>query len=60
VHCVIVGFGLQDLSHKTIYEYEDIKGTPLAVPAKNINPYLVDAPDVVFVDADPILTTCAD
>ncbi|MFM2073905.1 MAG: hypothetical protein RJB34_210 [Pseudomonadota bacterium] len=48
VHCVIVGFGLQELSHKTIYEYEDIKGTPLAVPAKNINPYLVDAPDVVL------------
>jgi hypothetical protein len=48
VHCVIVGFGLQDLSHKTIYEYEDIKGTPLAVPAKNINPYLVDAPDMVL------------
>jgi hypothetical protein len=48
VHCVIVGFGLQDLSHKTIYEYEDIKGTPLAVPAKNINPYLVDATDVVL------------
>jgi hypothetical protein len=48
VHCVIVGFGLQDLSNKAIYEYEDIKGTPLAVPAKNINPYLVDAPDVVL------------
>jgi type I restriction-modification system DNA methylase subunit len=48
VHCVIVGFGLEDLSHKTIYEYEDIKGTPLAVPAKNINPYLVDAPDMVL------------
>lgn len=48
VHCVIVGFGLQNLANKTIYEYEDIKGTPLAVPAKNINPYLVDAPDVVL------------
>ncbi|MEY5028845.1 MAG: hypothetical protein RLZ63_1160 [Pseudomonadota bacterium] len=48
VHCVIIGFGLQDLGNKTIYEYEDIKGTPLAVPAKNINPYLVDAPDVVL------------
>jgi type I restriction-modification system DNA methylase subunit len=48
VHCVIVGFGLQDLSNKAIYEYEDIKGTPLAVPAKNINPYLVDAPDMVL------------
>ncbi|PUE42595.1 SAM-dependent methyltransferase [Limnohabitans sp. Bal53] len=48
VHCVIVGFGLKDYSDKMIFEYEDIKGTPLAVPAKNINPYLVDAPDVVL------------
>jgi hypothetical protein len=48
VHCVIVGFGLQDIANKTIYEYEDIKGTPLAVPAKNINPYLVDGPDIVL------------
>ncbi len=48
VHCVIVGFGLQDLAGKVIYEYEDIKGEPLAVPAANINPYLVDAPDVVL------------
>jgi hypothetical protein len=48
VHCVIVGFGLDDRPDKTLYEYEDIKGEPLAVPAKNINPYLVDAPDVVL------------
>jgi hypothetical protein len=44
VHCVIVGFGNEDQAVKTIYEYEDIKGLPLAVPAKNINPYLIDAP----------------
>jgi hypothetical protein len=42
VHCVIVGFGLNDRNDKTIFEYADIKGEPLAVPAKNINPYLVD------------------
>ncbi|MFV0681188.1 DNA methyltransferase [Ottowia sp.] len=48
VHCVIVGFGLQDLPGKLIYEYDDIKGEPHAVPAANINPYLVDAPDVVL------------
>ncbi|MCB2038822.1 MAG: class I SAM-dependent DNA methyltransferase, partial [Ottowia sp.] len=29
-------------------EYEDIRGEPHAVPAANINPYLVDAPDVVL------------
>lgn len=48
VHCVIVGFGLEDRPGKTIYQYEDIRGEPLAVPAKNINPYLVDAPDVLL------------
>lgn len=48
VHCVIVGFGLQDVAEKTIFEYEDIKGEALAVPVSNINPYLVDAPDVVL------------
>jgi hypothetical protein len=48
VHCVIVGFGLGDVAAKTIFEYEDIKGEAHAVRAANINPYLVDAPDVVL------------
>jgi hypothetical protein len=48
VHCVIVGFGPEDQATKTIYEYEDIKGLPHAVPAKRINAYLVDAPDVLL------------
>ena len=48
VHCVIVGFGLEDRPGKVIYEYDDIKGDPHAVPVANINPYLVDAPDVVL------------
>ncbi len=46
VHCVIVGFGLQDVAEKTIFEYADIKGEALAVPVSDINPYLVDAPDI--------------
>jgi hypothetical protein len=46
VHCVIVGFGPEDQTVKTIYEYEDIKGLPHAVLVKRINAYLVDAPDV--------------
>jgi hypothetical protein len=33
---------------KTIYEYEDIRGEPHAVAVRNINPYLVDAPDVLL------------
>jgi hypothetical protein len=48
VHCVIIGFGLEDRPGKVIYEYDDIRGEPHAVPANNINPYLVDAPDVVL------------
>ncbi|MFW9593875.1 MAG: class I SAM-dependent DNA methyltransferase, partial [Macromonas sp.] len=48
VHCVIVGFGLQDVPSKVIYAYEDINGQPQAVAAQNINPYLVDAPNVVL------------
>jgi hypothetical protein len=47
VHCVIIGFGAFDAEKKTIYEYEDIRGEPHAVAARNINPYLVDAPDVI-------------
>jgi hypothetical protein len=48
VHCVIIGFDTQELSGKTIYEYPDIKAGPVPLVAKNINPYLVDAADVVL------------
>jgi len=48
VHCVIIGFGLQEAAEKIIYKYEDIKGEPHAVKASNINPYLVDAPDLII------------
>ena len=49
VHCVIIGFALEDInSGKTIYEYDNIRGAPHALKAANINPYLVDAADVVL------------
>ncbi|MFA6972119.1 MAG: DNA methyltransferase [Gallionella sp.] len=48
VHCVIIGFGAFNAEKKTIYAYEDIRGEPHAVAVRNINPYLVDAPDVVL------------
>jgi hypothetical protein len=48
VHCVIVGFALSDgSSPKTIFEYDDIRGDPHPLAAANINPYLIDAPDVL-------------
>ena len=48
VHCVIVGFGLEEGTEKVIYHYPDIQGEPIAYPAQNINPYLVDAPSVLL------------
>ncbi|MEQ1837012.1 MAG: DNA methyltransferase, partial [Candidatus Nitrotoga sp.] len=48
VHCVIIGFGSFDVEKKIIYEYEDIRGEPHGVAVKNINPYLVDAPNVLL------------
>ena len=48
VHCVIIGFGCEDESDKVIYEYDDIKGLAHKVRVSNVNPYLVDAPNVVL------------
>jgi hypothetical protein len=48
VFCVIIGFANYDPNSKVIYEYEDIKGEPHEVKVKNINPYLVDAKDILI------------
>ena len=50
VHCVIIGFALHDTDHKTIYDYPDINGEPHALAATNINPYMVDALDILLVN----------
>jgi hypothetical protein len=48
VHCIIVGFGQATPTKRVIYDYLDIRGEPQVIAANNINPYLVDAPDVVL------------
>lgn len=48
VYCIIVGFSTQDRKDKRIFVYEDIKGEPHEIKAKNINPYLVDAANVLI------------
>lgn len=48
VHCIIVGFSQSEPSKRVIYDYLDIRGEPQVVVASNINPYLVDAADVVL------------
>lgn len=48
VHCIIVGFGQATPTKRVIYDYLDIRGEAQVIAANNINPYLVDAPDVVL------------
>ncbi len=48
VYCVIVGFANFDTAKKLLFEYPDIKGEPIEIVAKNINPYLVDAKDIII------------
>lgn len=47
VYCVIIGFSLSRVIKKCIFEYTDIKGEPIETTAKNISPYLIDAPSIV-------------
>lgn len=48
VHCVIIGFAAPHAREKVIYDYATVRSEPHAIVAKHINPYLVDAPDVIL------------
>ena len=48
VHCVIIGFGLQEVPEKLLFDYDTPQSEPHAIKANNINPYLVDGPVVVL------------
>lgn len=48
VYCIVIGFANFDTNDKVIFEYEDIKGEPHEIKAKNINAYLVDAKDILI------------
>lgn len=47
VHCVIVGFGKENVKDKRLFVYDNIKAEPEEIKSTNINPYLLDAPNVV-------------
>lgn len=47
VFCVIVGFGLGDVGKKRLFDYATPDSEAMEITAKNINPYLVAADDVV-------------
>jgi hypothetical protein len=47
---VIIGFGLQDVTEKWLFDYDTQKSEPHALKATRINPYLVDGPNVVVIN----------
>jgi len=59
VHVVIIGFCDKELNvEKRIYEYENSKGEPHATKAKNISPYLVDAPNIILESRKKPICEC--
>lgn len=56
VHCVIIGFGLDDPSPKRLFDYEHPNADALEIPASRINAYLVDAPEIVLANRRQALT----
>lgn len=52
VHCVIVGFGLAGRVDKRatrrLFDYSDVNAKPVESTVARLNPYLIDAPDVVL------------
>lgn len=52
VFCVIIGFANYDTNNKYLYEYETVKSEPHEIKARNINPYLTDADDILLLNRD--------
>ncbi len=49
VHCVVVGLGLNESKQRLIFDYTgNVKGEPKVLSVNHINPYLIDATDVVM------------
>ena len=60
VYVVIVGFGHGNANGKTLYNYDDVRGEPVAIPAAQINGYLVDAPDIFVLSRNTPLCDVPD
>jgi len=48
VYCVIIGFGNIKSKSKLLFSYSDVNGEPTETKCKNLNPYLIDAQDLVI------------
>ncbi|MEU6829084.1 DNA methyltransferase [Nocardia beijingensis] len=55
VHCVIVGFTRNPRANVSLFDYETADGNPTLLPARRINAYLVDGPNVLITQrSNPI------
>ncbi|WP_272027152.1 DNA methyltransferase [Kocuria rosea] len=48
VHCVVIGFDKEKSPAPRLFDYSDSRGTPTESPARVINGYLVDGPNVLI------------
>ncbi len=48
VHCVIIGFGMEDILNKVIFDYESDLKTPTATSVRSISPYLIEGKDLTI------------
>jgi len=48
VHCVIIGFGVDKPKTVPLADYDTVKSDPVIADVRNINPYLVEAADMVI------------
>jgi type I restriction-modification system DNA methylase subunit len=55
VHVVIIGFASFNKTNKVLFDYNNIQGEAHQIAARNINAYLVDAPDIFILSrSNPI------
>ena len=48
VYCIVVGFGAEALPNPRLFDYATPRSEAQEIPARRINPYLVDGPDVLI------------
>jgi hypothetical protein len=60
VHCVIIGFGLEDVAEKILFDYPTIKSDPQPVRVSRINCYLIEGNNVVIPPrTEPLSAPCS-
>lgn len=50
VHCIIIGFSVDDPTSMELFDYDTPTSEPRKIKVKHINPYLIDAPDILLTN----------